>query len=199
MDDEWDDSTEASRSKRATELRELAKDANRAETRALFDTPVFSEYQNVIEHVIPAQIEKWGLLVLRSNEQGQESLGALLKRMLKNNVNKRRTIGKYVRKEKVKKDGTVLKEKISDFINTATKESLAMLAIRIDAMHTTESRMTHKRRLGQMQKAIKAKGQKTKRERSRTSDHMAAVITTDATKAHAGTVHDNYQLDAQEY
>ena len=204
MDEDGDDSTQELRDQRASKLRQLAKECNRAENRALSEGPVFSEYQRIIEHVIPVHIGTWGKLVLRANEQGQESLGALLKRILKNGVNKRRKIGTYTRKGKFRKDGEEGPEvpnKVSKFEDTATKESLAMLALKVDAMHDTQSHMTAKRRLGKLQKAIIQKGQSLKKERAliATSSCDYAPPSVVALSKQAGVLYDNIQLDAQEY
>ena len=203
MDDEWEDATQEQRTKKANSLRKLAKDVNRAETRALHaGVPVFSEYQHIIEHVIPVLIEKWGKLVLRSNEQGQESLGALLKRLLKNSVNKRRTVGTYVRKGKKLEpgfEGPQAPDKVFAFNDTATKQSLAFLRMKVDAMHRCNSRLTKKMRLGKAQKAVIQKGQMLKRERAPTlglpSDRAKGGV---VKVALAGVEHDNVQLDSLE-
>ena len=156
------------------------------------------------EVLIPVQIERWGRLCIRANEQGQESLGALLKRLLKNSVNKRRTVGDYVLKgarPALGAQGPVNADKVFKFNNTATKESLALLSLKVDAMHKTESRLTRKKRLGQMQKAIREKGRSLKNERSYVLDHKPVPDPNfgPVNQTQAGTLYDNYQLDAQEY
>ena len=103
---DWDDSKQEEREAKACKLKDIATELNEAETRAL-TSPVFSEYQTVVEHVIPEQVRLYGKLVLRANEQGQESLGALLKRQLKNGVNKRRRVKTALRKGK---DGEMRKK-----------------------------------------------------------------------------------------
>ena len=75
---DWDDETELGKKKQAAKLQALGNAANKALTRAL-TTPCYSEYNAVIEHVVPRKIREYGKLVLRANEQGQESAGVLLK------------------------------------------------------------------------------------------------------------------------
>ena len=130
--------------------------------------------------------------------------GRFAKRILKNGVNKRRKIGTYTRKGKFRKDGEEGPEvpnKVSKFEDTATKESLAMLALKVDAMHDTQSHMTAKRRLGKLQKAIIQKGQSLKKERAliATSSCDYAPPSVVALSKQAGVLYDNIQLDAQEY
>ena len=122
-----------------------------------------------------------------------------MKRSLKNAVNKRRKHGDYVRKGKKRGkgcEGPETEDKMFKFSNTATKESLALLAMKVDAMHSTESHLTRRRRLGQLQKAIKEKGLSLKKERSYM---LAPSIGPSARPSRAGVEFDNIELEAQEY
>ena len=202
MDEEWDDATEENKKGKANLLRKLALDANRSETRALQGGPVFSEYQHVIFHVIPAMVEKNGKLLLRCNEQGQESLGALLKRMLKNGVNKRRKVGKYVLKGSKPRrgcEGPANLDKVFDFKNTATKESFAMLSLKVHANHDVTSRLTKKKRMGQAQKAVRLRGEMLKKERVPTLGAEIGETSQLAVSTERGNVYENIQLDPQEH
>ena len=81
VDTDWVDDEEG-RKKKKVKLAEVGKRANDAAVRAL-PKAVFSEYQTVCEFVIPHMIEKYGKLVLRANEQGQEAAGQMIKKMIK--------------------------------------------------------------------------------------------------------------------
>ena len=81
--DNWIDDEEG-RKKKAAELKKIGKNANDTATRAL-TYAVYSEYSTVAEHVIPFMISKYGKLVLRANEQGQEAAGQMTKKMIKTN------------------------------------------------------------------------------------------------------------------
>ena len=97
--------------------------------------------------------------MLRANEQGQESAGQMLKKLLRNSVNKRRKIGSYMRKGK----GGLMKE--CKFNKTATIASCQTLALKLNAMHTTNSKFTQKLRGGHKRAEIEREGGSVKRER----------------------------------
>ena len=96
----------------AVKVRELAIEANEALIR-LQKKALFSQYQMISEETFPYMIRKWGSRVQRANEQGQEQLGQLLKRIIKYGVNKRRKAGSYLRLGK-----------LCQYTATATKQGL---------------------------------------------------------------------------
>ena len=155
--DNWEDDKEG-RKKKASKLKQLGKAANVALKRST-NFPCMSEYNDVIEHVIPRMIESHGKLVLRANEQGQESAGQMLKALLRNSANKRRKIGEYMRR---KKNGTMT---LCHFNKTATIGSTETLALKLNAYHTVESKLTTKLRGGHKVAEMKREGKQTKRER----------------------------------
>ena len=101
-----------------------------------------------------------GKLVLRANEQGQESAGQLmLKKLLRNSVNKRRKVKEYMRK------GKGGKFQLHKFKKTATIASTEMLALKQAAMHRINDRLAKKLRGGHNVARLIAEGQQVKRER----------------------------------
>ena len=84
--------------KQAADVEKAAKAANEALLRCK-RRAMFSQYETVSEKVFPMMIRRWGSRVSsrvqRANEQGQEQLGQLMKRILKGGVNKRRRKGEH--------------------------------------------------------------------------------------------------------
>ena len=157
----FEDTTEGRR-RLAVKIRELGKAANESLTRAL-TSAAFSEYNSVIEHVLPWMIQEYGHLTMRANEQGQESAGQMLKMLLRKSCNKRRTISSYMRRKK-NKDGTItmMECKVK---KTATISSTEVLALKLDAMHTVNAKLTKKLRGGHKVAEMKREGRSVKRER----------------------------------
>ena len=129
---DWDwEETEVGKKKKASEMMSLGKAANKALTRALV-TPCFSEYNTIIEHVVPKKITEYGKLLLQANEQGQESAGQMLKKLLRHSANKRRKMKDYMRKGK---NGKLTLCKFKKAATIGSTETL-ILALRLDALHT---------------------------------------------------------------
>ena len=157
VDWDWED-TPSGRAKQSSKLKHYGKAANQALKRALI-TPVESEYDKVIEHVVPQKIISYGKLVQQANEQGQESAGQMFKSRIRNGANKRRKVGDYMRPNK--KGNLVL----CKFRKTATTCATETFALKQDAAHTTNSRLTKKLKVGHKKAELQRQGKRAKRER----------------------------------
>ena len=171
FDESWDDSTTAARQVKANKLRELGKDMNQV-TKAALSEPAYSEYASIAQYVIPRAIELHGQLVLRSNEQGQESAGQLLKKILKQGSNKRRRAGTYLRKNKLNSGEDVLVE--CNFSQTATVTSMEVYRMRMDVIATGKSRLHAKFRQGHKQGELKGDGEQLKRQKTQVTPLLNA-------------------------
>ena len=108
----------------------------------------------ISEDVFPMQIRRWGARVQRANEQGQEQLGQLMKRILKYGVNKRRKKGQYLRLGK-----------LCTFSCTATQQGMEKLCQKLDVANGSHHRLMAKQRRGMCQAQKKLEGKQLKRER----------------------------------
>ena len=153
LDAPFDDATQACRDVKAERVREMAEFANKALVRCS-DRALFSQYQSVSEEAFPELIRMWGTRIQRANEQGQEQLGQLMKRILKFGVNKRRKKGKYLRLGK-----------LCQCSNTATQQGLEKLIQKLDVANKSNHRLLAKQRRGMDQHRLKQEGKKLKRER----------------------------------
>ena len=134
-------------------VHDLAVDANkslvRCQTKALF-----SQCQMVSQEAFPLVIKKWGMRAQRANEQGQEQLGQLLKRILKYSVRKGRKKCKYFRLGK-----------LCTYSATATKQSMEKLCLKLNVANKSTHKLLAKQRRGMKQYEMKAAGKVLKRER----------------------------------
>ena len=152
FDDSWGDGTEEFRGRKANKLQELAKDMNDV-TQAAVCEPMYSEYSIIAQYVIPRAIKLHGKTQLRCNEQGQESAGQLLKRIIKSGANKRRRASEFYRRKKLSTGETVLIK--CNFTETCTVTSIATFRLRMDLIGKGKSRLHAKQRAGHKQGQLK--------------------------------------------
>jgi hypothetical protein len=166
-DFDFDDTT-LGRKKKADRLRSLGKATTNALLTAL-TKPAVSEYNVVVEHVIPLMVERYGKLFFQSNEQGQESAGQMIKSLLRHSANKRRKVSDYFRRTK---SGEL---KLCHFKKTATIATGTTYAMKQDAMHNVDDRFTQKKRGGKVRFEKEQAGIQVKRDKVVTATELSKL------------------------